>query len=489
MISFFNAQGRFVLVNRAFQETLGWTADEVLAHPNLMEEFYPDANERDRMIKFVQRGAGEWGDFKTHTKDGRVLDTAWANVLLADGTSIGIGQDLTQIKEAERQRTQLEDQLEKAQHLEAIGRLAGGVAHDFNNLLTGIINLAAFLREDFAADDPRWTDADEIVTAGERAADLTGQLLAFSRRQVVQPKVVNLNEVTGNIGSMLERLIGEHIEISTVLAADLQRVLIDPGKMEQVIVNLAVNARDAMPDGGKLTIETANVELDEQYARDHAEVEPGAYVMMAVSDTGMGMDDETRAHLFEPFFTTKRRGEGTGLGLATVYGIIKQAGGHIWVYSELGRGASFKVYLPSTDRRADAQQDEEHVHLQGGAETILVVEDEEIVRRMMQRMLEEHGYVLLLAASGQEAVEIFDEREGAIDLLLTDVVLPDISGVELAKDLTARRADLKVLYMSGYTDNAIVHQGVLYPEVNFLPKPLTLASLVGKVRAVLDESP
>ncbi|MDE3118803.1 MAG: PAS domain S-box protein, partial [Nitrospirota bacterium] len=386
------------------------------------------------------------------------------------------------------ERTQLEEQFRHSQKMDAVGRLAGGVAHDFNNLLTVINGCSSFLLRRLSPDDSLRRYPQEIQRASERAASLTQQLLAFSRRQMLEPKVLNLNESVSAMDSLLRRLVGEHIDLVTVLGTGLGRVKADPGQVEQVIMNLAVNARDAMPEGGKLTIETANVELDQPYASQHMAVEPGPYVMLAISDTGHGMDEATKARLFEPFFTTKEKGKGTGLGLSTIYGIIKQSGGAVLVYSEAGRGTTFKVYLPRVvgimEQAALAAA--AHAGAVGGTETILLVEDEESVRALAREALEEAGFRVLDARHGSEALTVSRQHQGAIHLLLTDVVMPEMSGRVLADRLAPQRPALKVLYMSGYTDNAIVHQGVLDPGTHFLHKPFSPEALVRKVRAVLD---
>jgi signal transduction histidine kinase/ActR/RegA family two-component response regulator len=381
-----------------------------------------------------------------------------------------------------------EQQLQQAQKLEAVGRLAGGIAHDFNNLLTAIGGYAQLTLKRLPDHDPLKSNVREIEKAGERAAALTRQLLAFSRRQVLQPKVINLNAIISDLNNMLSRLIGEDIELRTALEGELNSVRADPGQMEQVIMNLAVNARDAMPDGGKLTIETANVYLDEFYARDHLSVIPGNYVMLALSDTGIGMDSETQAHIFEPFFTTKQPGKGTGLGLSMVYGIVKQSGGNIWLYSEKEHGTTFKIYLPSFSEKL-----QEHIEPtptrkeEGGSETILVVEDENLVRQLLEEVLQGAGYTVLSAANGSEAINLSETYMDPIDLVLTDVVMPEISGTQVVTHLTTKYKNLKVLYMSGYTDDAIVHHGVLDAGVNFIQKPFTPDSISRKVREVLDK--
>ena len=369
--------------------------------------------------------------------------------------------------------------------MEAIGRLAGGIAHDFNNLLTVILGYTEALL-DGRGDGRGPEEVSEIRKAAERAAGLTRQLLAFSRRQVLQHRTINLNMLLGDLDKMLRRLLGEDVSLTTLLDPDLGSVRADAGQIEQVIVNLAVNARDAMPDGGKLTIETRCVELDDQYARDHLSVQPGRYVMVAVSDTGTGMDDETKSRIFEPFFTTKEQGEGTGLGMATVYGIVKQSRGNIWVYSEPGRGTSFKVYLPEVaGSAAGSGRETPQRPPERGSETILLTEDEEGVRTLTRKMLAHSGYTVLEAASPREALEIASRHEQPIDLLVTDVVMPEMGGSDLAARLVSLRPETRVLYMSGYTDDVILRHGVLERGCIFLQKPFTAHALSRKVREAL----
>lgn len=381
----------------------------------------------------------------------------------------------------------LEEQFRQIQKMDSIGRLAGGVAHDFNNLLTVINGYSDMLRARVGSESPLARYVDEIRKAGERASALTNQLLAFSRRQVLEPQRLNLNDRLRAMESLLKRLIGEDIELVLVLAEDLGFILADPSHLDQVVMNLASNARDAMPSGGKLTIETANVVLDDEYTRRHALVRPGEYVMLSMTDTGCGMDAETQARIFEPFFTTKEHGKGTGLGLATVYGIVRQSGGTIWVYSEVNRGTTFKIYLPRVREEAGpaASSAAGAVGL-GGTETVLLVEDEDGVRALAEETLTAAGYRVLSARHGPDALVRAHGHQGRIHLLLTDVVMPGMSGRELADRLLPVIPHLKVLYMSGYTDNAVVHQGVLDPGVAYLPKPFSPEGLLRKVRAVLD---
>ena len=380
---------------------------------------------------------------------------------------------------------QLEAQLAQAQKMEAIGRLAGGVAHDFNNLLTVILSYSDLLLEDLPQDAATRDDIEQIRKAAQGASALTRQLLAFSRQQVLQPKIVDLNAAITGIEKLLARVLREDIQLRCALAPDAGTVKVDPGQLEQVLMNLAVNARDAMPNGGRLTIETANVDLDETYVQAHPVAAPGRYVMLAVTDTGVGMDAVTQARIFEPFFTTKDAGKGTGLGLATVQGIVQQSGGFIWVYSEPNHGTCFKVYLPRLDapvsKAEDAAGDAMH-----GTETVLVVEDMAAVRAVTCEMLKRFGFTVYDAADGITAVQIAEQLTGRIDLLLTDVVMPDINGRDLASRFRKTRPELKVLFMSGYTDDAVVRHGILQEGIAYLQKPFTPKSLVRKVREVLD---
>jgi PAS domain S-box-containing protein len=392
---------------------------------------------------------------------------------------VGISLDVTE-------RRTLQAQFQQAQKMEAVGRLAGGVAHDFNNLLTAILGYCELLLDDIGPGDPRGADIIEIQAAGTRAAGLTRQLLAFSRKQIIEPTRLDLNAIVADIRGMLERLIGEDVKIVVALVPDLAPVMADHGEVEQVIMNLAVNARDAMPKGGTLRIETANVELDELHVTTHLDVKPGPYVVLTVTDAGTGMTPAVRARLFEPFFTTKEPGKGTGLGLATVYGIVTRSGGSIRVYTELGKGTAFKVYFPRADAVPVTVETVAPVaRPRAGSQTVLVVEDEEGLRELARRLLQRLGYTVLIAADAAEARRIFDEQS-AIDLLLTDVVMPGASGPELTRQLIEQRPALKVIYMSGYTEDAIVQHGVLKPGIAFLNKPFTSQTLGQKIREVLE---
>jgi nitrogen-specific signal transduction histidine kinase/CheY-like chemotaxis protein len=391
-----------------------------------------------------------------------------------------LAQDVTE-------RVALEERLRQSQKMEAVGRLAGGVAHDFNNLLTVILGYAQILSDGVPQGSRLADSTGQIKSAAERAAGITRQLLAFSRKQVLTPRIINLNDTVMNLDSLLRRLIGEDIEVLTAPAVDLGSVKADPGQIEQVIMNLALNARDAMPHGGKLTLETANAQLDDSYASEHQPIASGNYVMLAVSDTGTGMSPEVQARIFEPFFTTKEVGKGTGLGLSTVYGIVKQSGGYIWVYSEPERGATFKIYFPRVDQVVEtAGQDRRPGDAMRGTETILLVEDDPQLRQLSSSVLAHCGYKMLVASGPDEGLVIGKENHRDIRLLITDVIMPGMNGRQLAEEVLKHSPKTRVLYISGYTNNAIVHYGVLDEGLWFLPKPFTLSALVAKVREVLD---
>jgi signal transduction histidine kinase/CheY-like chemotaxis protein len=379
-----------------------------------------------------------------------------------------------------------EAQLRHSQKMEAIGRMSGAIAHDFNNLLSVILSYSTLLVRDLRPIDPMREDIESIRKAGERAAELTRQLLAFSRQQVLAPRVLNLNETVQETERMLRRLLGADIELVTRCQRDLSKVRVDPGQMDQVVMNLALNARDAMPDGGKLTIETSDVVLDESYAAQHHGVTPGPHVLLAVSDTGIGMDVETQGRIFEPFFTTKPPGKGTGLGLSTVFGIIQQSGGNIWVYSELGTGTTIKIYLPRAEGSEDEPEEFAPPPTLHGKETILLVEDQDEVRRVATTILRNYGYRVLSASNAGEALLACEKHLRAIDLLLTDVVMPQMSGPELSQRILAQRPDLKVLFMSGYADGAVVGHGILDSGTDYVQKPLLPEVLARRVRQVLD---
>jgi PAS domain S-box-containing protein len=460
--------------------TFGGTFEE------FVQGIHPD--DRESVLETVGKAMKAGSDFsmqhRSISPDGTVRWLRGAGrILLSERgepvRGVGISMDITE-------RRTLEEQLQQAQKMEAVGRLAGGVAHDFNNLLTVILGFCELLLADRDPDDPRQADIAEIQNAGVRAAGLTRQLLAFSRKQIIEPTLLDLNQIATDMRAMLGRLIGEDVKVVLRLRAELALVKADRAQVEQIIMNLAVNARDAMPKGGTLTIETANVELDEHYAKTHSAVKPGLYVGLTVTDTGTGMTQAVQARLFEPFFTTKGPGKGTGLGLATVYGIVQRSGGSVGVYSEVGKGTAFKVYFPRADAAEKVAETPAPVLLKSaGSQTVLVVEDEHAVRDLAQRLLQRLGYTVLIAADAAEACRVFDEHP-TIDLLLTDVVMPGASGPELTRQLIEQRPALKVIYMSGYTEDAIVQHGVLKPGIAFLNKPFTSQTLGEKVRQVLE---
>ncbi|MEA2714033.1 MAG: two-component system, cell cycle sensor histidine kinase and response regulator CckA [Gemmatimonadales bacterium] len=467
--------------NQGFAEMFGYTLDEVKGRPML--DFVADESVeavRQRKIDGIEGSYELVGKRKDGT---RILLEATAKSHRIAGRPVR----LTALRDVTEKR-QLEEQFRQAQKMEAVGRLAGGVAHDFNNQLTVITSCTELLLMDTEERDPRRDNLEEIRKAAQGAAALTRQLLAFSRQQVVEPKLVTIEEVVASAEKMLKRLIGEDVELVAVLSEAPATVKIDPSQLEQVIMNLAVNARDAMPDGGKLTLETSAVELGEYYARTHWPAIPGRFALLAVSDTGIGMTDQTRARIFEPFFTTKELGKGTGLGLATVYGIVKQSGGFIWVYSEPGQGATFRIYLPRVDEPPMASPPVASTASLLGTETILLTEDAPALRGMARQILERYGYTVLEAPDGKEALALARSVPGPIHLLLTDVVMPGMSGRELAERFTGHRSEMKVLYMSGYTDDAVVRHGVLRPGIAYLQKPFTPESLAHKVREVLDSA-
>jgi PAS domain S-box-containing protein len=478
--------GTIVYTNRAFDAMFGYGHGELTGRDLGVVNAYPP-EENAHILEEVRerlRASGSWsGEFSNRRKDRTPL-TTFARI---SPLNLGGKRHWVCVQEDATGRKRLEEQFRQAQKMEAVGRLAGGVAHDFNNLLTVISGYCQILLGAARPGDAAWEPLQQIQAAGERAASLTRQLLAFSRKQLLQPRVLDLNAVLADMEKLLRRLIGEDVDLITIPRPELHSVTIDPGQLEQVVMNLAVNARDAMPRGGKLILETANVELDETYARQHPELRPGAYVMLAVSDTGHGMDEATRAHIFEPFFTTKEPGKGTGLGLATVYGIVKQSGGFIYGYSEPGHGSTFKIYLPRCGGSPPpAAAPGPPARLPRGWETVLLAEDQEDVRRLARRVLEMHGYAVLEARNGEEALQVAGGYGGEIRLLVTDVVMPRMSGRHLADRLAAGRPHVRVLYLSGYTEDAIVHHGVLDPAMAFLQKPFTPEALARKVREVLD---
>jgi len=479
-------EGRFLDVNPALIAMLGYDAPEEVLALDPERDIYLDPEHRARLAREYQRNRRiDNEEVLWKRKDGKAITVR----LSGRAVSLNGSEALEVIAEDISDRRVLEDQFRQAQKMEAVGRLAGGVAHDFNNLLMVIGGYTEVLLNQLGPSDPRRKKAEAIQRATERAASLTRQLLAFGRKQVLELKVIDLSAVVAEIGKLLRPLIGEDIDLVISPGANLWKTKADPGQIEQVIMNLAVNARDAMPHGGKLIIETRNAGLDDAYRRAHVNVQQGEYVMLAVSDTGCGMDAETQSRIFEPFFTTKEKGKGTGLGLSTVYGIVKQSGGYVFAYSEPGRGTSFKIYLPrvaegaALEELADAPVPRSRHQ---GTETLLLVEDEESVRELVREALEARGYNICPARNGNQALAMAARQDLKIDLLITDVVMPGIGGRELAQRLNALRPSVKVLYLSGYTEDAIVHHGVLDPGTAFLQKPFTLDALACKVREVLD---
>ena len=466
---------------------LGYAPEELIGRA-MFDLVHPDDAETTLRVFAEGVATGEGGrllEVRFRHKDGtyRILE-AIGRYLVNDPLVNGVVINAREVTE----RKSLERQLLQAQKMEAVGRLAGGVAHDFNNLLTAIMGYTGLLLDGLPTLSPLRPDLEEIRKAADRAAGLTRQLLAFGRKQVLEMRVLDLNELVADMDKLLRRLIGEDIDVVTNLDSALGAVRADAAQLEQVVVNLAVNARDAMPHGGRLMIETRNAELDDSYAREHAPVQPGRYVMLALSDTGAGMSAETMSHVFEPFFTTKEAGKGTGLGLSTVYGIVKQSGGYVWCYSEPGHGTTFKVYLPRVDEPIDRLRVRAAAGPTHGSETILLVEDESELRALTRRVLEKHGYTVLDADTAGAGMALERDHTGPIHLLLADVVLPGASGRMLADELLTRRAELKVLFMSGYTEDAIVHRGVLAANTAFIQKPFSAEGLAAKVREVLDGS-
>jgi PAS domain S-box-containing protein len=477
-----DSEGQYLEVNTAACNLYGYSPAEFA---KMTAADLQSADDTRRFLTELHNparpAASEW---RHHTKDGRWIDVEIALHKIQFGgesAELAVLMDITG-------RRQLEDQLRQSQKMEALGLLTGGVAHDFNNLLTIITGYSQIILTKLGEKDPNRHFAEQIVKAAERAGELTSRLLLFSRRRVPQAKVIDLNQVVNSLGTMMRRLLGEEIELQLNLAAGLGSVNADAGRIEQVLLNLAVNSRDAMPHGGTLTIETANVAV-EKGGEKGGPVKPGAYILLTVKDTGTGMDAATQAQVFEPFFTTKRAGSGTGLGLYTVAGIVRQNGGAVQLWSQPGHGTSFRVYLPRVDRAPVAMKAEAaKVTAARGAETILLVEDDEMVRTLVRETMESSGYRVLEASDPMEARAVAGNYQNAIQLLITDVIMPKASGPELANELLRISPGLKVLYMSGYADRALSKRGVRRKEVAFLPKPFTPAELIAKVREVLEDS-
>jgi PAS domain S-box-containing protein len=481
-------QGEVLSVNRAVVRMLGYDSAADVMALDMARDVYADPAERQRLLDRDTYTDRQYDDVEAtwKRKDGRPL-TVQLSVRAVRNGDRQIEYYETFVRDVTDQR-RLQQQLLQSQKMEAVGRLAGGIAHDFNNLLTVITSYSELLLEDLQTDDPKRGDVEQVRKAADGAAALTRQLLAFSRQQVVELRVVSVNAVVDGLQKILRRVLGEDVALATSPAPELGAVRADVGQLEQVLMNLAVNARDAMPTGGKLTIETGNIDHDPEFARGQGAAAVRQFVMLAVTDTGVGMDEATKARIFEPFFTTKAPGKGTGLGLATVYGIVQQSGGFIWVYSEPGRGTTFKIYLPRVDAAAEGVAAAALPPVAGGTETVLLAEDAAAVRAVGKQVLERQGYTVLEAPDGEVALHLAQRHSGPIHLLLTDVVMPGMSGRQLADQLARTRPDTRVLFASGYTDDAVVRHGVLEEGTPYLQKPFTPESLARKVREVLDAS-
>ncbi|HEX5044785.1 MAG TPA: response regulator [Candidatus Polarisedimenticolaceae bacterium] len=487
-----DAEGRLLDYNPSWQRVLGWIPEELQARPLRERVHAEDLPAFETMLAQLAEGLPVTSvETRLQARNGDWKWLLWsAQPVPLQSITYAAARDISLRKGSAEALRRSEEQLRQAQKMEAIGQLAGGVAHDFNNLLTAILGYAELMTMRLKPGDPLLRDVAEIRKAAERASALTRQLLVFSRKQMLSPRVLDLNAVVKQTESLLHRLIGEDVRLVSHLAPGLHAVRVDPGQLEQVLLNLAVNARDAMPRGGLLTLETQNVDLHEPLVAGSEVLAPGRYVMLAVSDTGVGMDRKTRQRVFEPFFTTKEQGKGTGLGLSTVYGIVRQSGGHVWVYSEPGHGACFRIYLPQAEAAPSAAepaaQGPAPAHAVRGTETVLVVEDEPAVRDLTRQVLRLQGYAILDAANGGEALAVAAAHDGPIHLLVTDVVMPGMSGPELAGKLQAARPEMKMLFLSGYTSHAVVGGGMLEEGRNFLQKPFTPIDLAGTVRAILD---
>jgi PAS domain S-box-containing protein len=481
-----DTKGFLVYVNPAFERVTGYSRAEAIGQtPRILNSGEQDGAFYQKLWDTITAGKVWQGRLVNKKKDGTLYTDEITITPVRDESGaivnyVSVQRDVTH-------ELELEEQYHQAQKMDAVGKLTGGIAHDFNNLLTAINGFAELMQHRLEPDDPLQNMVGNILHSGQRAADLTGQLLAFSRKQMIKPKILNLNTIVADMDKMLQRIIGEDIELKTIPSPDLWPVKVDPAQIEQIIVNLAVNARDAMPGGGQLTVETENVVLDEARIASHLETQPGEYVQLAVSDTGFGMNQEVQTRIFEPFFTTKETGKGTGLGLATVFGIVKQNSGDIWVYSEEGHGTVFKIFLPRAEEAIPAPPPYDPIgDLPRGTETILVVEDELAVRELAVQTLQAQGYTVLQAADGQEALDLIPAHNAKIHLVFTDVVMPQMDGKELANRFKGIHPNCKVLFSSGYTDDAIAHHGVLDPDVAFIQKPFSPTALTHKVREVLD---
>jgi PAS domain S-box-containing protein len=486
-------EGTIISCNRAYQEMTGHTEAELkkLKYQDLTPAKWREVD-KAHIEQAMQRGYSDQYEKERLRRDGTTFPISMRIWLKRNSKGEPVGfwgiiRDISERVRAQEERDKLQNQLYQAQKMESIGRLAGGVAHDLNNLLSPILGYGEMLLDDTAPSDPRREPLEEVVSAGKRAQTLVRQLLAFSRKQPLQFQAVDMNRLIGDFKKLLRRTVREDIRIRTKLSRSIPQVKGDIGQIEQVIMNLAVNAQDAMPEGGTLTLETSAVELDAAYAGRKKGVTPGAYVRVAISDTGTGMDDETLEHLFEPFFTTKETGKGTGLGLSTAYGIIKQHGGNIWAYSEPGLGTTIKLYLPvpEADFESEASLPQAAKNTKG-SEVLLLVEDDRQVRNLSSVILQRQGYKVLPAPNGKEALCLLEEHKDRIDLLLTDVIMPDMNGKELFEKVSALHPGVRVLYMSGYTDDVIAHHGVIDAGVNFIEKPFTVKALAAKVREVLE---
>jgi PAS domain S-box-containing protein len=480
-----DVRGSILYVNPAFEKTSGYSREEALGqNPRILKSGRHDADFYTQLWTVLLRGEGWRGHFINKRKDGTLFeeDSSIAPVRDAAGQVINyvaVNRDVTE-------EIRLSRQLFQSQKMEAVGRLAGGIAHDFNNLLAVVVGYGDIILRRLPVNDPLKEKVEQILRAADRAAGLTRQLLAFSRKQVLQPKILDLNVVVSDLVKMLPRVIGEDVELTTRLAADLGNVKADHGQIEQVLMNLAVNARDAMPHGGQLIIETQNADLDASYAVTQQPAPTGQYVMLAVTDTGSGMDAATQAQIFEPFFTTKEVGKGSGLGLSTVYGIVKQSEGYIWVYSEVGVGTTFRILLPRVDEKALQLRHEDRGPLPKGSETVLLVEDEVSLRQLLQETLETSGYSVLVAKDGAQALRIAEVHSGAIEMLVTDVVMPGMSGPKVVEFMAQTRPGVKVVFISGYSEEAVAKHGLEGPGRAFVSKPFNPETLLRRMRELLD---